>query len=66
MRSAPTILLSIALAIGAGLFYLNRQGRSPTGQAPLVEITGPDPAAFSAGFNRAKSSVRLVLLLSPT
>ena len=66
MRRTLTILLSIALLIGAGIFYLTRPGRPPAGQPPLVEITDSDHAPFQAEFNRIKSSVRIILLLSPT
>lgn len=66
MKRTLTIVLAVALAIGGGIFYLTRPGRPPAGQPPLVEITGPSLAALQAEFNRPSSSLRIILLLSPT
>lgn len=66
MKRTLTILLAVALAIGGGVFYLTRPGRPPAGQPPLVEITGSSLAALQAEFNRTSSSLRIILLLSPT
>ena len=65
MRRTWAIVLAVALGIG-GIFYLTRPGRPPAGQPPLVEITGPSLAALQAEFNRTSSSLRIILLLSPT
>jgi len=56
----------VALAIVGAIFYLTRPGRPPAGQPPLVQITGPSLAALQAEFNRTSSSLRIILLLSPT
>jgi CBS-domain-containing membrane protein len=66
MRRTWAIVLAVALAIGGGIFYLTRPGRPPAGQPPLVEIAGPSLAALHAEFNRTSSSLRIILLLSPT
>ena len=66
MKRTLTIVLAVALAIGGGIFYLTRPGRPPAGQPALVEITGPSLAALQAEFNRTSSSLRIILLLSPT
>ncbi len=66
MKRTLAILLAVALAIGAGIFYLTKPGRPPASQPPLVEITGPSLAALQTEFNRASSSLRIILLLSPT
>ena len=66
MTRTWAIVLAVALAIGGGIFYLTRPGRPPAGQPPLVEITGPSLAALQAEFNRTSSSLRIILLLSPT
>ena len=66
MRRAQRILLALALAIGGGIVYLTRAGHPPAGQPPLVEITGPALAALQAEFNLMSSSLRVILLLSPT
>ena len=56
----------LALAVGGGFFYFTRPGRPPAGQPPLVEITLPELAAVQAEFNHTPSSLRIILLLSPT
>jgi CBS-domain-containing membrane protein len=66
MKRIATICIVAALAIGGGIFYLLRPGHPTTGQPPLVEITGPALADFHAEFNRTPSSLRVILLLSPT
>jgi hypothetical protein len=66
MKRTLTIVLAVALAIGGGIFYLTRPGRPPAGQPPLVEITGSSLAALQGEFNRTSSSLRIILLLSPT
>ncbi len=66
MKRTWAIVLVVALAIGGGIFYLTRPGRPPAGQPPLVEITGRSLVALQVEFNRASSSTRIILLLSPT
>ena len=66
MRRSWAIVLAVALAIGGGIFYLTRSGRPPAGQPPLVEVNGTSVAALQTEFNRTSSSLRIILLLSPT
>ena len=66
MRRTSAIVLAAALAIGGGIFYLTRPGRPPAGQPPLVEITDTSLTALQAEFNSTSSSLRIILLLSPT
>jgi hypothetical protein len=66
MRRTWAIVLAAVLAIGGAVLYLTRPGRPPAGQPPLVEITSPALAALQAEFNRASSSLRIILLLSPS
>lgn len=66
MRRTWALVLAVALAIGAGIFYLTRPGSPPAGQPPLVAVTGPALAALQAEFNRTSSGLRIILLLSPT
>ncbi len=40
--------------------------RTPPGQPPLADLNNQSLAAFQAGFNRAASAPRVILLLSPT
>lgn len=66
MRRTRTIVLAVVLAIVGGIFYLARPGSPPAGQPPLVELSGRALAALQAEFNRTASSLRIILLLSPT
>jgi hypothetical protein len=66
MRRNWLILLAAALLIGGSIFYLTMPGVPPAGQPPLVEITDSALTVLQAEFNRASSSVRIILLLSPT
>jgi CBS-domain-containing membrane protein len=66
MKRSWAIVLAVALAIGGVIFYLTRPGRPPAGQPPLVEITGTSVAALQTEFNLTSSSLRIILLLSPT
>ena len=66
MRRTWAVVLAVTLAIGGGIFYLTRPGHPPAGQPPLVEITGTSLGALQAEFNRTSSTLRIILLLSPT
>ena len=66
MKQISGTIFAVVLTIGGGFFYFTRPGRPPTGQPPLVEIAGPALADLQAEFNRTSSSLRIILLLSPT
>jgi hypothetical protein len=66
MSRASTIILAAALAAGGAVFYLTRPAHAPAGQPPLVEISGQSLGALKTEFNRASSTLRIILLLSPT
>jgi len=55
-----------ALAIFAGLFYLYGGHQTPTGQAPLADLSAANLSELKNEFNADKSNVRIVVLLSPT
>ena len=59
-------ILAVGLAIAGGAFYLTMTGSPPAGQPPLVEITGPALTTLQSEFNDPASSLRIILLLSPT
>ena len=58
----------IALAVVALLagLYFGRGSRPPAGQPALLEIDDKTLPDFQAQFNRDASSLRIILLLSPT
>ena len=66
MKRVPAIVLALVVVILGGVFYLTKPGTAPAGQPPLVEITGPALDSLQTEFNRTSSSLRIVLLLSPT
>ena len=66
MKRALAIGLAAVLVVAlAGLYYM-RAGHAPAGQPALVEMNSRVLSGLQADFNRAPSSVRVVLLLSPT
>lgn len=62
------ILLALIVAGFAGLavWYARRPRQAPRGQAPLESLSSSNLADFQNAFNSSPSSVRLVLLFSPT
>jgi hypothetical protein len=62
-----TIILLIAIAIAAGaLFYFYGGHSTPKGQQALVSFSSGDLTTLKSDFNGSASSVRVLLMLSPT
>jgi hypothetical protein len=55
----------IALAI-LGTIYFTRTAQAPLGQPQLAEMNDATLAALQSEFNRTSTSLRVILLLSPT
>lgn len=67
MKKALLILAIIAAVVGALASWSALQPRrSPSGQPPLESLTVGNLSEFRKAFNHSPSSVRMVLLLSPT
>ena len=64
----PKHILAAVAGIGltAGLFYLNRAGQTPAGQAPVQSLTAESFADLPRLFNASAGDARVLLLLSPT
>jgi hypothetical protein len=62
------IIIGLAAAMGVALaaIYYSKPGRAPAGQAALTAIDSQALSKLQAEFNRTESSVRVILLLSPT
>jgi hypothetical protein len=61
------ILLVVALLVVFGAVYYFYGGRStPKGQPPLVSFSSGDLTPLKTTFNGSASSVRVVVMLSPT
>ncbi len=58
-----TILASLLIA---AVLYLYGGSQTPSGQAPLQNLTAQNVAEIKNDFNAAKGDVRVLLLLSPT
>jgi hypothetical protein len=61
------ILLSALLLVMLGAAYYLYGGHSvPKGQPPLVSFSSGDLAPLKTAFNVSASSIRVVVMLSPT
>jgi hypothetical protein len=62
-----TIILLMAVAVAAGaLFYFYGGHATPKGQQALVSFSSGDLTSLKSNFNGSPSSVRVLLMLSPT
>jgi hypothetical protein len=67
MKKALLILAAIiAVVAGLALWSARQPRQTPSGQVPLESLTSKNLGDFRKAFNRSPSSVRMVLLLSPT
>ena len=66
MRKKFTIAGVISLLVLLASFYYLSPGRAPEGQAPLTSLDPGNFHQFRRQFNSAQSTVRILLLLSPT
>jgi hypothetical protein len=67
MKKALIILAVLIVAVaGVAIWYARQPRRTPRGQPALESITSATLSDFQEAFNRSPSSVRMVLLLSPT
>ncbi|HEY2548515.1 MAG TPA: hypothetical protein VGI46_20745 [Candidatus Acidoferrum sp.] len=55
-----------AIAIFVGLVYLYGGHQTPRGQAALVDLNAANLGELKNEFNSSESSVRILVLLSPT
>lgn len=65
--SRKRILLFAVLLVGFGAVYYFYDGHStPKGQPPLVSFSSSDLTPLKTAFNDSSSSIRVVVMLSPT
>lgn len=60
-----TGLAAVLIALLAG-FYFSQGGNASAAQTPLTTMDSQALSGLQAEFDRASSSVRVILLLSPT
>ena len=68
MKRRIIIIVVAVVAVGLGLLFYHLYGGStpPPGQQPLVRLNGANLPALKEAFNSSASSVRVLVLLSPT
>ena len=67
MKKALIMLVVIVVVVAAvATWYAHQPRRTPLGQPPLDSLNPQNLSEFQKAFNAFPSSVRLVLLLSPT
>jgi hypothetical protein len=61
------ILLVVVLLVAFGaVYYLGGGHSTPKGQPPLVSFSSGDLTPLKTAFNISASSIRIVVMLSPT
>ena len=66
MKPKHILLVVLAVALAAVLFYLYGGSQVPPGQPPLQSLTPQNLAEVENSFNAVKDDVRVLVLVSPT
>ncbi len=66
MKARHIVGAVVAALLIAAALYLYGGSQTPSGQAPLQNVTAQNVAEIKNDFNAAKGDVRVLLLLSPT
>jgi hypothetical protein len=66
MKGKTILLVAIVLLIVGGAFYFYGGHSTPKGQQALTNISSDDLTSLKNAFNGSASSVRVLLMLSPT
>ena len=64
-RKRITLVVVVLVAFGA-LYYFYGEHSTPKGQPPLVSFSSGDLVTLKTAFNDSVSSIRVVVMLSPT
>ena len=64
-RKRITLVVVVLVMFGA-LFYFHGGHSTPKGQPPLVSFSSGDLVPLKTAFNDSVSSIRVVVMLSPT
>jgi hypothetical protein len=65
--SRKRILLFAVLLVGLGATYYFYGGHTtPKGQPPLISFSSSDLTPLKTAFNGSSSSIRVIVMLSPT
>jgi len=66
MNRKRILLVVVLLVVGAAVYYCYGGHSVPKGQPPLVSFSSGDLTPLKTAFNDSASSVRVVVMLSPT
>jgi hypothetical protein len=66
MKRKTIILIAVGFIALAAVFYLYGGHATPQGQQALVSFSSGDLTSLKSNFNGSASSVRVLLMLSPT
>jgi len=66
IRKRSIVLIIITALVLLGVLYLWGPSKVPSGQQPLLTLSGANLSDFQKAFDADADAVRLVLLVSPT
>jgi hypothetical protein len=66
MTRKQIFLVAVVLVAFGGLYYFYGGHSTPKGQPPLVSFSSTDLTPLKTAFNGSASSIRVVVMLSPT
>jgi hypothetical protein len=66
MSRKRSFLILVLLVVFGAVYYFYGGHSVPHGQAPLVSFSSGDLSPLKNAFNHSASSVRVVVMLSPT
>jgi hypothetical protein len=66
MSRKRIFLAAIVLVVLGAAYYFYAGHSTPKGQPPMVSFSSDGPASLKAAFNASASSIRVIVMLSPT
>jgi len=66
MNRKRIILVALVLIVFGFAYYFYGGSATPKGQPPLVRFSSDDLTPLKSAFNNSASSIRVVVMLSPT
>ena len=66
MTRKRIVLVVVVLVVFGALYYFYGEHSTPKGQPPLVNFSSGDLVPLKTAFNDSVSSIRVVVMLSPT
>jgi hypothetical protein len=66
MTRKRIVLVVVVLVVFGALYYFYGGHSTPKGQPPLVSFSSGDLVFLKTAFNDSESSIRVVVMLSPT